>query len=181
MAKEYKPLGRNKILSSTYTYEFADGTRLTLKAGEQGVTEADIHELIRADNREVYNNYRNWGPAPSEKEREERKEQEKRNPGSTASRSWNASLSACSSEEGRSLEEEKEMMDPWGRKSGVSDDVLTLLDAIGKLPLEQQLMIRAWVAGYTFAEIAERIHKDKSTVSRRIKVIEKNIKKIFEE
>lgn len=179
MAKEYKPLGRNKILSSTYTYEFADGTRLTLRAGVDGVTEADIHELIRADNREVYNNYKNWGPELSEKERKEMKEQEERHPGSASGRSWNASLSSCSSEEGRTLEEDKEMTDPWGRTSVVSDDVLTLLDAISKLPLEQQLMIRAWVAGYTFAEIAESIHKDKSTVSRRIKAITKKFKKNF--
>lgn len=162
-------------------YEFADGTRVTLKAGEQGVTEADIHELIRADNREVDDNYRNWGPSLSQKEKKELEEWKESHPEQQSGRRWNASLSACSSEEGRTLEEDREMTDLWGRKSGVSDDVLTLLDAISKLPLEQQLMIRAWVEGYTFAEIAESIHKDKSTVSRRIKAIEKKLKKIFEE
>ncbi len=54
---------------SIYIYKFADGTSVKLEAGKDGVTDIDILELHRIDDREVYNNVKNLHPARTEKEK----------------------------------------------------------------------------------------------------------------
>lgn len=53
-----------------YTYEFADGTKVTLSPGRDGVTELDIRELHRLDDREVENNIRNSHPERTTEQKE---------------------------------------------------------------------------------------------------------------
>ena len=43
----------------TYAYNFCDGTKIVLRAGENGVTEEDIKMLHAMDDAEVYNNIKN--------------------------------------------------------------------------------------------------------------------------
>ena len=52
----------------TYTFDFNDGTRITLKPGEGGITEADIKMLHSMDDAEVYNNIKNSRPPMTEKQ-----------------------------------------------------------------------------------------------------------------
>ncbi len=54
-----------------YTYQSADGKKLTLKAGENGVTEVLIAELHRMDDNEVNNNLKNARPERTKKEKAE--------------------------------------------------------------------------------------------------------------
>ena len=54
---------------TTYTYSFSDGSTLTLVPGENGITELDIKELHRLDDREAESNNRNYSLMRSEKER----------------------------------------------------------------------------------------------------------------
>ncbi len=54
---------------TTYTYSFSDGSTLTLVPGENGITELDIKELHRLDDREAESNIRNYSLMRSEKER----------------------------------------------------------------------------------------------------------------
>lgn len=54
---------------TTYTYSFSDGSTLTLVPGENGITELDIKELHRLDDREAESNVRNYSLMRSEKER----------------------------------------------------------------------------------------------------------------
>ena len=60
---------------TTYTYTFtnADGNeeRVTLKPGENGVTEADIKMLHSFDDSEVYYNLKNLKPKRTEEEKAE--------------------------------------------------------------------------------------------------------------
>jgi len=53
-----------------YTYEFADGTKVTLSPGKDGVTELDIKELHRLDDREVECNIRNSRPERTSEQKE---------------------------------------------------------------------------------------------------------------
>lgn len=57
-----------------YVYEFGGGTSVTLKPGENEVTEWDIHELHRLRDREVDNYYRNIRPKRTDEEKTEIKE-----------------------------------------------------------------------------------------------------------
>ncbi len=52
-----------------YTYQSADGKKLTLKAGESGVTEVWIEELHRMDDNKVNNNLKNARPERTKKEK----------------------------------------------------------------------------------------------------------------
>ena len=55
----------------TYTFNFNDGTNVTLRPGEDGVTEADIKVLHSLDDAEVYNNIKNSRPPLTEAEKAE--------------------------------------------------------------------------------------------------------------
>lgn len=59
----------NEIKRGFYIYEFEDGTSTTLKPGENGVTEWDIYNLNRLDDREVDNYYRNLRPKRTDEEK----------------------------------------------------------------------------------------------------------------
>lgn len=53
----------------TYTFQFNDGTSITLRPGEDGVTEADIKILHSLDDAEVYNNIKNSRPPMTAEEK----------------------------------------------------------------------------------------------------------------
>lgn len=54
-----------------YNYDFVDGTKLTLSPGKDGVTELDIKELHRLDDREVENNIKNGRPKRTVEQKKE--------------------------------------------------------------------------------------------------------------
>ena len=55
--KSHKTKQENR---GTYTYIFDDGTKITIKPGEEGVTEEFIKKLHSLDDSEVYYNHKNW-------------------------------------------------------------------------------------------------------------------------
>ena len=77
-----------------FTYEFLDGTRVVLKPGEDGVTEADIALLYRMDDREVENNNKNVKPRLQEWQKEGIKTWEASHPGEKAPALFNVSMDA---------------------------------------------------------------------------------------
>lgn len=64
----------------TYTFNFNDGTSVTLRPDEDGVTEADIKVLHSMDDAEVYNNIKNSHPPMTDAEKAAKKQWEAEHP-----------------------------------------------------------------------------------------------------
>lgn len=60
-----------------YTYQFADGTAITIRSGEDGITEEDIKRAHSLDDSEVYYNNKNLRPTLNAEEKEKIKRWEK--------------------------------------------------------------------------------------------------------
>ena len=78
-----------------YTFQFNDGTSVTLRPGEDGVTEADIKVLHSLDDAEVYNNIKNSRPPMTEAEKAAKKQWEAEHPGERYPANWNLSFLSC--------------------------------------------------------------------------------------
>lgn len=76
----------------TYTFRFGDGTSVTLRPGEDGVTEADIKILHSLDDAEVYSNIKNSRPPMTEAEKAAKKEWEAAHTGERYPANWNLSF-----------------------------------------------------------------------------------------
>ena len=76
----------------TYTFQFNDGTSVTLRPGEDGVTEADIKVLHSLDDAEVYNNIKNSRPPMTEAEKAAKKQWEAEHRGERYPANWNLSF-----------------------------------------------------------------------------------------
>lgn len=76
----------------TYTYTFTNGERVTLRPNQDGVTEADIARLHRADDCEVKNNVQNGRPTLTEQERISRQAWIAAHPGEDPPKNWNLSF-----------------------------------------------------------------------------------------
>lgn len=85
----------------TYTYTFMNGERVTIRPDQDGVTEADIKCLHRADDREVKNNIRNEKTPLTEQERLTRKQRLESHTEDTQPTKWHLSFdSLVSSDDG---------------------------------------------------------------------------------
>lgn len=84
----------------TYTFQFDDGTSITLRPGEDGVTEADIKVLHSLDDAEVYNNLKNSRPPMTAAQKAEKKRWESEHPGEQYPANWNLSLDYMAGDDG---------------------------------------------------------------------------------
>lgn len=76
-------------------YEFANGDTVTIYPGTCGVTDADIRNVYRIEDHEVYINIKCSQPPMPEQEKREEKEWRKQHPADPWPRGWNVSLDAC--------------------------------------------------------------------------------------
>lgn len=83
-----------------YTFQFNDGTSVTLRPGEDGVTEADIKVLHSLDDAEVYNNIKNSRPPMTEAEKAAKKQWEAEHPGERYPANWNLSFDYMAGDDG---------------------------------------------------------------------------------
>ncbi len=83
-----------------YTYHFDDCRKVTIKPGQDGVTEEFIKQLHALDDSEVYYNNKNWHRPVSEKEKMRIKEWEEKHSGEKYSDVWNLSLDSVFEEDG---------------------------------------------------------------------------------
>lgn len=86
----------------TYTYNFyidSKVQKVILHPDKDGVTEELIKKLHAMDDAEVYNNCKNGRPEPTEEEKKQRIEWEKKHPGEKSSYNWNQSLDIALSDE----------------------------------------------------------------------------------
>lgn len=84
----------------TYTFQFNDGTSITLRPGEDGVTEADIKILHSLDDAEVYNNIKNSRPPMTAEEKARKKAWEAEHPGERYPANWNLSFDYMAGDDG---------------------------------------------------------------------------------
>ena len=84
----------NTAERGSYTYEFADGQRVTIAPGTDDVTEIDIKALHRLDDHEVYISIRSSRPSLTPEEKESLRKWREEHPGSDAPRLWTESLDA---------------------------------------------------------------------------------------
>lgn len=156
---------------TSYTYRFADGSKCSLKAGQNEITEEMIMALKRADNAEYNNNLKNWGPIPS---KEEKAEWEKKNPGIPYPRKWNASLDYQYEQENNEIE--KTLYHSM-ESSNQDSSFESLYDAIDQLAPKQKKIIQLFLQGMTQSQIAREMGISTSTVRDQFNAAKKNIKK----
>lgn len=84
----------------TYTFHFDDGSNITVRPGEDGVTEADIKVLHSLDDAEVYNNIKNSRPPMTEAEKAAKKRWEAEHPGERYPANWNLSFDYMAGNDG---------------------------------------------------------------------------------
>ncbi len=84
----------NTAERGSYTYEFADGQRVTIAPGTDDVTEIDIKALHRLDDHEVYISIRSSRPSLTPEEKETLREWRGEHSGSETPPLWTVSLDA---------------------------------------------------------------------------------------
>lgn len=160
---------------TSYTYEFADGSKYTIHAGAEEVTEEMIKSLKRADNREYEHNLKNWGPEMS---LEQKREWKREHPGEKPPRLWNAYLDYGSEYEKNDAEKSlyHQMKD-----NSPSDNYDYLYEAIDLLPPKQKHVIELLLEGYSQSEIARMLNRSTSTIRDQFNGAKKNIRKVIDD
>ena len=164
-----------------YTYHFGDGRKVTIKPGEDGVTEEFIKQLHSLDDSEVYYNNKNWHRPLSEQEKQDIKEWEDKHPGEKYTEVWNLSLDSVFEEDGN---QDKSILlaDNTAVEDEVSDDVDELRAVVSKMTERQkQIYELHFIEGYSLTEVATIlnisipvVHKHKEKI---LKFIKENFKR----
>lgn len=165
----------------TYTYIFEDGSRVTIKTDEEGVTEEFIKKLHSLDDSEVYYNHKNWHRPISEKEKQDIKEWEEKHLGEKYQEVWNLSIDSVFDDEGN---QDKciYLADNTASEEETSDEVDRLREVVSKMTEKQQRVYELhYIEGYSLSEIADimgtsvpSVHKHKEKI---LKFIKENFKR----
>lgn len=143
---------------TTFTYDFADGSKFEIKPGQEDVTDIWIKRLHGFDDAEVYNNIKNARPEPTAEEKAQRKEWEKAHPGEKAGKNWNISLDSFNDGES-TADRHAELADSRvhsPREESEPDDVERLHEVIAGLSQRQQAIYRlVWEMGFSNVDAAK--------------------------
>lgn len=162
---------------TTFTYRPLKGPSVTIRPGEDGVTEVWIKDCHASDDAEVYNNIKNARPKPTVEEKARRKEWEEAHPGEKADKNWNISLdSFTSSDDGDSTaDRHAELVDrrvhiPFEDEPA---EIERLHDILAGLSQRQQAIYRlVYLEGCSNVEAAEELKISEGTVRKdRRKII----------
>jgi RNA polymerase sigma factor (sigma-70 family) len=178
LMKSHKTKQENR---GTYTYIFDDGTKITIKPGEEGVTEEFIKKLHSLDDSEVYYNHKNWHRPISEKEKQDIKDWEEKHPGEKYQEIWNLSIDSIFDEEGN---QDKciYLADNTTAVEDTSDEVDRLREVVSMMTEKQQRVYELhFLEGYSLTEVAAimgtsipSVHKHKEKI---LKFIKENFKR----
>lgn len=176
--KSHKTKQENRC---TYTYIFDDGTKITIKPGEEGVTEEFIKKLHSLDDSEVYYNHKNWHRPISEKEKQDIREWEEKHPGEKYQEVWNISIDSVFDEDGN---QDKciYLADNTTAVEDTSDEVDRLREVVSMMTEKQQRVYELhFLEGYSLTEVAAimgtsipSVHKHKEKI---LKFIKENLKR----
>lgn len=172
----------NAMNTMTLTYEFANDEKVTLRAGEKGVTEMDIKTVKLLVNKEVSNNLKNAGPALTAKEKQEKESYEERHPGEVLGRKWNASIDSFTDDEGASFADAVAMSNPFQpADAALEDKKFVIEEAMNHLTKEQrQIILWKFFEEKPQKEIADELGISSSAVSQRLRTILKEMKHFIE-
>ena len=165
----------------TYTYHFDDGRAISIKPGEEGVTEEFIKKLHSLDDSEVYYNYKNWHRPISEKEQQDIKDWEENHPGEKYQDVWNLSIDSIY-EEGGNQDKCIYLADNTVTAVETSDEVDRLREIVTLMTEKQQRVYELhFLEGYSLTEVAAilnisipSVHKHKEKI---LKFIKENFKR----
>lgn len=157
----------------TYTFDFDDGTRLTIRPGEDDVTEADIKLLHSMDDAEVYNNIKNSRPPMTEDQKAEKRVWEANHPGEKYPANWNLSLDYMAGEDGDDDKLDKSEVAAAASTTMVYDDeseeemVERILDFLSSM--QRHVYYLRHIKGYKGKEVAKLLNTSEANVSQRYK------------
>ena len=162
-----------------YTYHFDDGRKVTIKPGEEGVTEEFIKQLHSLDDSEVYYNNKNWHRHLSEQEKQDIKEWEDKHPGEKYTEVWNLSIDSVFEEDGN---QDKSILlaDNSSVEDEVSDDVDELRAVVSRMTERQkQIYELHFIEEYSLTEVAAILNISIPVVYKHKEKILKFIKENF--
>lgn len=165
----------------TYTYHFDDGTKITIKPGEDGVTEEFIKKLHSFDDAEVYINNKNWHRPISDEEKKDIKEWEENHPGEKYKDTWNMSLDSIYDEDG-SQDKSIILADRTAFEEETSDATEKVREIVSTMTERQRQVYELhFIRGYSLTEVAAILNVKIPVVHRHkekvLKIIEKNFKR----
>ena len=166
----------------TYTYVFANGDRIELRPGENGVTEADIKQIHAADDQEVNNNLKNAKPTLNDEEKAAQKKWMDEHPGETPEKNWSLSIDELtSSDDGCSTADrfadlaDKTSACPYDADE--SDALFRLHEIVHSLTVRQKQVYHLVVEeDYNFTETARLLGISDTAVRKHFTAIQDRIK-----
>lgn len=165
----------------TYTYHFDDGRSITIKPGEEGVTEEDIKCLHSLDDSEVYYNNKNWHRPLLEQEKKDIKEWEEKHPGEKYSDVWNVPIDSFGDED--SAQDKCILLaDKRWYEEETSDEVDRLREVVLMMTEKQQRVYELhYLEGYSLTDVAKILNISTTSVFKHkekiLKIIEENFKR----
>ncbi|MCD8157745.1 MAG: hypothetical protein LUD77_02295 [Clostridiales bacterium] len=166
----------------TYPYKFADGTKIVLTPGVDGVTEADIAMLHRMDDNEVYNNVKHSKPPIQKWEKEGIERWIETHPYEDVPDRTVLSLDSYADDTSQGGDKEKDsLLNLIKKEDVVSIETQAVRDFVDTYLTEQQQMLyhRVFVEEETMASVAKDLGIKKQSVDERVRYIKKVFKKNF--
>lgn len=184
---EFRKTRREERGVYRYPVSVADGKGgyreeyITIKPGEDGVTEMHIKSLYAFDDSEIYYNIKNSRPQLTNSEKAVIKDWEDKHMGEEIPKNWNLSI--------ESLEDEGICQDKSKLLAGasyspfeeVSSDVERLCEVVQMLtPEQQEIYRRVLIEGEPAQEVAKDMGiPSKQAMNNRLNKIKAQIKKLF--
>lgn len=175
---------KKKNHANYFDYEYTDGTVIRITAGEDGVTQDHIDELIRDFNRQVDRNCYHDKPQHSQEYSEQLEQYERFHYDNRYGKDWTLSYDAVveASDDNCNIDELGIMLTAWNNTyTEVSDRVLGLRAAIEDLSEEEkQIIYMRFFEDMTFRDIGDVLGISKDTVINRLRRILSTLKNKIE-
>ena len=190
--KSYEALNYRKTprgQRGTYTYEFADGEKITVIPGAEGCTEIDIRRLHSIDDHEVYVNIKVSRPPVEEWEKRIREQWQREHPEEAMDKNWNLSMDIMTEDDGEEKEASsvflKDALYQKSMEAATESPVERMTEVVNSLkPRLQAVYQLAMLDGIPNTRVAAMlgvseglIRKDIKTITR--KLLEDTILKSF--
>lgn len=173
----------NSNQRATYTYVGADGRKVTLASGRDGVTEEDIRLLHQMDDNEVYNNNKQAKPPVQDWEKPAIAAWKENHPEEDLPVRSNVSLDQIMKPDDSEMDGDKNSLllgisTPF--ENEVPADIERLREVVQMLtPEQQELYRRVILEEVPMVEIAKEQGVDSSAIRHRLMLIKKSIRKNF--